>query len=55
MKMLVTGGSSMVGKHLQKILPEAEYLSSQDCNLLNLEQTQETFKNPTYSRNSSSS
>lgn len=44
MKILVTGGSSMVGKHLQKILPEAEYLSSQDCNLLNLEQTQETFK-----------
>ena len=34
----------MVGKHLQKILPEAEYLSSQDCNLLNLEQTQEMFK-----------
>lgn len=35
-KILVTGGSSMVGKHLQKIIPEAIYLSSKDCDLMNL-------------------
>tara|TARA_R100001443_G_scaffold112800_1_gene126770 strand:- start:3078 stop:4004 length:927 start_codon:yes stop_codon:yes gene_type:complete len=32
-KILVTGGSGMVGKHLQKILPNAEYFSSRSCNL----------------------
>ena len=31
--ILVTGGSSMVGKHLKKILPDAQYLSSKDCDL----------------------
>jgi GDP-L-fucose synthase len=34
MKILVTGGTSMLGKHLQKYLPNAIYLSSKDCNLL---------------------
>lgn len=33
-KILVTGGSGMVGKSLQKILPGAIYLSSKDCNLV---------------------
>ena len=32
-KILVTGGSSMVGRHLQKYIPEAKYLSSKDCDL----------------------
>lgn len=32
-KILVTGGSGMVGKHLKDILPEATYLSSKDYNL----------------------
>jgi len=33
LSILVTGGSSMVGKHLKKILPNAQYLSSKDCDL----------------------
>lgn len=44
MTILVTGGSSMVGKHLQKILPKAIYLSSKECNLQNFEQTSKLFK-----------
>jgi GDP-L-fucose synthase len=32
-KILVTGGNSMVGKHLRKIMPNAVYITSQDCNL----------------------
>lgn len=34
-KILVTGGSSMVGKHLQAILPEATYVTSADADLTN--------------------
>ena len=34
-KILVTGGSSMVGKHLKQYLPDAIYLSSKDCDLTN--------------------
>jgi GDP-L-fucose synthase len=33
MKVLVTGGTGMVGKALKKILPDATYLSSMDCDL----------------------
>ncbi len=33
MKYLVTGGSGMVGQHLQQIKPEWVYLSSKDCDL----------------------
>lgn len=44
MKIIVTGGSSMVGKHLQNILPKAIYLSSKECNLQNFEQTSKLFK-----------
>jgi GDP-L-fucose synthase len=33
MKIVVTGGSGMVGRSLQKILPNAVYLSSEDYNL----------------------
>jgi len=35
MKVIVTGGSGFVGKRLQKIKPEWEYISSWDVNLLN--------------------
>lgn len=35
MKVLVTGGSGMVGRALEKLRPEWTYLSSKDCNLLN--------------------
>ena len=33
MKILVTGGNGLVGKHLQDILPEATYISSKDYDL----------------------
>jgi GDP-L-fucose synthase len=39
MKIVVTGGSGMVGRSLKKYLPEAIYLSSEDCNLINKEDT----------------
>lgn len=34
-KILITGGSGMVGKSLKKYLPDAMYLSSKDCDLTN--------------------
>lgn len=34
MKIVVTGGSGSVGRHLREYLPDAVYLSSKDCNLL---------------------
>jgi|TARA_A100001515_G_scaffold144965_1_gene151029 GDP-L-fucose synthase len=37
-KILVTGGSGLVGKHLQDILPEAVYISSKDYDLLDYKQ-----------------
>jgi GDP-L-fucose synthase len=33
MKILITGGNGMVGKHLQEILPNATYIGSKDCDL----------------------
>jgi GDP-L-fucose synthase len=35
MQILITGGTGLVGKHLKDIFPNAIYLSSSDCNLLN--------------------
>ena len=35
-QILVTGGSGLVGKHLQEILPNATYLSSKDCDLTDI-------------------
>jgi len=32
-KILVTGGTGLVGKSLKNLLPDAIYLSSKDCNL----------------------
>lgn len=40
---LVTGGSSMVGKHLKKYLPNAIYLTSEDCDLKNPKLVKELF------------
>ena len=34
-RILVTGGTGLVGKHLKDIMPNAIYLSSRDANLLN--------------------
>jgi len=42
-KIIVTGGTGLVGKHLQDILPDAIYLSSKDCNLLNIDEIRELF------------
>ena len=33
MKIIVTGGSGMVGRSLKKLLPNAMYVSSKDYNL----------------------
>lgn len=42
-KILITGGSSMVGKHLQKLLPDAMYISSKQFDLRNIGAVQEMF------------
>lgn len=44
MNILVTGGSSMVGKHLFKIFPQANYLTSKDCDLKSFDATLNLFK-----------
>ena len=43
-KILVTGSTGLVGKYLQKILPEANFVSSKDYNLLIQEDVQKMFK-----------
>lgn len=43
MKILVTGGSGMVGKSLKKLIPEAIYLSSADCDLRDEKSTNMVF------------
>lgn len=35
-KILVTGGTSTVGKHLKEILPDAIYVNSKDCDLTDI-------------------
>ena len=40
-KILVTGGSGMVGRYLKNILPEAIYMSSKDCDLRDSKQVDE--------------
>ena len=41
MKILVTGGSGLVGKHLQDILPEAIYVSSSAYDLTKMDEVRE--------------
>jgi len=41
--ILVTGGSGMVGQSLKKIIPNAFYLSSNDCDLTDYNQTFSTW------------
>ena len=43
MKIIVTGGSSTVGKHLKQVLPDAVYLCSKDCDLTKYEDTLHLF------------
>jgi len=45
MKILVTGGTGMVGKSLKKYIPEAEYVSSKDYDLTSEEQVKKMFYN----------
>jgi dTDP-4-dehydrorhamnose reductase len=35
-KILVTGGTSTVGKHLKEILPDAIYVGSKECDLTDI-------------------
>jgi GDP-L-fucose synthase len=43
MKYIITGGSGMVGRHLQEIMPDAIYLSSSDCDLTNYQSVLQMF------------
>ena len=43
-KVLVTGGSGLVGKYLKKILPDATYISSKDCDLRDQRQVYDLFE-----------
>lgn len=43
MRTLVTGGSGQVGRHLKELMPDAVYLSSKDCNLLDRESIRATL------------
>jgi GDP-L-fucose synthase len=45
MKILVTGGTGMVGKSLKNYIPEAEYISSKDYDLTSEEQIKKMFHN----------
>jgi GDP-L-fucose synthase len=44
MPILVTGGSGMVGRALQDVMPNAHYVSSKDCDLRNKEEVFDLFK-----------
>lgn len=46
--ILVTGGSGMVGKSLQKIIPNADYYSSSQLNLLNEKEVEFHMKRKKY-------
>ena len=49
-KILVTGGTGMIGNALSGILPNADYVSSKDYNLLDQNQAEKMFmdRNPDY-------
>ena len=42
-KILVTGGTGMVGRYLQHILPEVKYIGSKDCDLTDVKQVDELW------------
>ena len=46
--ILVTGGTSMVGKHLKTYLPSAHYLSSKECDLRDQHAVDKLFKKNRY-------
>ena len=43
-KILVTGGTGMVGKYLQSILPDATYIGSKDCDLTDINKVENFWK-----------
>jgi len=43
-RILVTGGTGLVGTYLKKILVEANYVSSKDYNLLDQSEVKKLFK-----------
>tara|TARA_R110000851_G_scaffold116894_4_gene243365 strand:- start:1191 stop:2114 length:924 start_codon:yes stop_codon:yes gene_type:complete len=43
-KVVVTGGTGLVGKYLKSIIPEAVYLGSSDCDLTDAAQVREMLK-----------
>jgi len=43
-KIIVTGGSGMVGKSLKEIIPEGIYLSSKDCDLTNYDEVKNVWE-----------
>lgn len=43
-KILITGGSGLIGKHLQKYIPNAIFLSSKECDLMDLQQIDDIMK-----------
>jgi len=45
MKILVTGGTGCVGKHLQEYLPEAVFIGSKDCDLRDKVAVRRLFNN----------
>ena len=42
-KILITGGTGMIGNALKEVLPNAIYLSSKDVNLINQKESEEYF------------
>ena len=48
-KILVTGGTGMVGTYLKEILPNAKYIGSKECDLTDIHQVDELmgFYKPT--------
>ena len=49
-QILVTGGTGMVGKHLQQILPDAVYIGSKECDLRDWVQVKNLFERYTPTR-----
>jgi GDP-L-fucose synthase len=43
-KILITGGSGMIGQASKEVLPDAIYVSSKDCDLRDAESTQKLYK-----------
>ena len=42
--VLVTGGTGMVGRALQEIMPDAHYLSTKDCDLTRYSEVERVFR-----------